>query len=156
MEYVQYDHHGAEVWVREDLWGRHREHCLCYSCAKFYPEDELKNCPRANRLYNFCVDNDMTTPVWECPEFTEAVPGPRLRQDNPNQIIVTVDGGVIQDISYIPKGVTVKVIDYDVEGGDPENFTRIPQTDDKGRIDGWEDAYVSVWGSPEDEDNDWC
>ncbi len=67
-DYVQYEHHGALVSVREDLKGKHREYCLCWSCANFKPGEE-SNCPRAKQLYQFCVENDMVTPVWECPAF---------------------------------------------------------------------------------------
>ena len=65
---VTYEHHGAVVSVRESLQGRQREHCLCYRCGKFRPGEE-DNCPRAKTLYDFCVQNDMVTPVWECPVF---------------------------------------------------------------------------------------
>ena len=66
--YEQYEHHGAKVWVRSDLKGKHRDHCLCHSCTKFKPGTN-ENCSRAAHLYTFCVLLDMTTPVWECPEF---------------------------------------------------------------------------------------
>jgi len=73
--YVSYDHfgNGVKEWVREDLKGRHREHCMCFDCGKFNMEDREKNCPIANVLYNLCVLHNMCTPVWECPEFVEKV-----------------------------------------------------------------------------------
>ena len=71
MDYEQYEHWPGKdfVWVRSDLRGRHREHCLCHSCKKLDVTDRKKNCPRANELFAYCVKWDMTTPVWECPEF---------------------------------------------------------------------------------------
>ena len=69
--FVQYIHHGVNVFVREDLKGKHSEFCLCYSCDKFKPLNRDENCPKANMLYNFDVVNDMVTPVWECPDFVE-------------------------------------------------------------------------------------
>ena len=67
--YERYEHHGRTVWVRSDLKGRHREHCLCHSCAKLNTEDWAANCPIASLLYAFCVQTGCTTPVFECPEF---------------------------------------------------------------------------------------
>lgn len=67
--FEQYKHHGRSVWVRSDLRGTHREHCLCFSCDMFTPEDRESNCPLANLLYALCVETGMTTPVFECPQF---------------------------------------------------------------------------------------
>jgi len=64
--YVLYEHHGRDVWVDASLQGLHRAYCLCYRCARF-----KHNCPKAERLYQLCVEEDMTTPVWECPLFVE-------------------------------------------------------------------------------------
>ena len=65
---VQYIHHGRLVSVYEYLKGKHRDHCLCYSCAKFQPGCE-NNCPIAQKLYQFDVKHDLVTPVWECPQY---------------------------------------------------------------------------------------
>ena len=72
-KYVCYDHfgNGSKQWVREDLKGKHREHCLCFNCEKFNPEEREGNCPIANILYSICVAHNIVTPVWECPEFVE-------------------------------------------------------------------------------------
>ena len=68
---VHYEHHGAEVSVRADLKGQHREHCLCFGCSKFKPDNRDKNCPIANRVFQTCVDENIVSPVWECPEFAQ-------------------------------------------------------------------------------------
>ncbi len=34
------------------------------------------------------------------------------------EITIIVSGGVVQDVKNVPVGVTVKVIDYDVNGSD--------------------------------------
>lgn len=67
---VFYVHHNPArpVAVREDLKGKHREHCLCFRCARFTPEDGPK-CPIAAELFAFCQRQDLVTPVWECPVF---------------------------------------------------------------------------------------
>jgi len=62
-----YKHHGYDVFVRSDLKGKHREHCLCYSCAYFRPDDREDNCTIANLVYYLCVALHVTLPVWECP-----------------------------------------------------------------------------------------
>jgi RNA polymerase subunit RPABC4/transcription elongation factor Spt4 len=69
-KYVEYTHHEEKVFVREDLKGKHRQYCLCFSCSRFHPGD-TNNCPVANRVYKTCVDCDLVTPVWECPMFLE-------------------------------------------------------------------------------------
>ena len=69
--FEKYVHFEDEVWVRSELKGKHREHCLCHSCAHFTPEDRGGNCVIANTLYCLCVELDLVTPVWECPHFVE-------------------------------------------------------------------------------------
>jgi len=68
QRHVYYRHHDASVWVRQDLKGRHREHCLCYECSKFKPGKQ-DHCRRAIDNYDWCVKYDMVSPVWECPSF---------------------------------------------------------------------------------------
>lgn len=68
-KYEQYEHHGKKVWVRSDLKGTHREHCLCHSCAKFNIKSREDNCPIANMLFSVCILVNVTTPVFECPNF---------------------------------------------------------------------------------------
>lgn len=70
--FEQYEHHGKTVWVRSNLKGAHRVHCLCYSCEGFLPGNSL-NCMLAQTLYQLCVDFNVVTPVWECPQFMEKV-----------------------------------------------------------------------------------
>jgi hypothetical protein len=70
MQYEQYEHHGKQVWVRSDLKGGHRQHCLCFTpCRLFKPETPAQNCKIANALYANCVQFGVVTPVWECPAF---------------------------------------------------------------------------------------
>jgi len=70
-KFVQYEHHGELVWVNEELKGKHREHCLCFSCANFHPGAPETNCPIANLNYAVCLAHGMTLPVYECPKFVE-------------------------------------------------------------------------------------
>ena len=68
--FEQYEHHGNLVWVNKSLQGKHSDHCLCYSCDKFFP-NTLSNCNHAQKLYEFDIEHKMVTPVWECPDFSE-------------------------------------------------------------------------------------
>ena len=70
---IKYFHHGpgVPISVDSDLKGKHREHCLCWQCGLFYPEDREKNCPIASTLYALNVLLNIVTPVWECPEFVQ-------------------------------------------------------------------------------------
>ena len=73
-EYIEYEHHGADVWVRKDLKGKHRDYCLCFSCGRFNPDTE-DQCTTANLLFAVCKECDLVTPVFECPFFYELPQG---------------------------------------------------------------------------------
>jgi hypothetical protein len=64
---IQYEHYGRLVWVDENLKGKHRDHCLCWKCGNFFPEDREKNCKIAQLNYQVCVAFDVVLPVYECP-----------------------------------------------------------------------------------------
>lgn len=67
---VKYKHHGALVFTKRVLKGKHRSHCLCFNnCTKFKPGTK-QNCKRAATLFKFCVKNNMVTPVFECPDYS--------------------------------------------------------------------------------------
>lgn len=81
--FEKYVHFETPVWVRSDLKGKHRDHCLCYSCDKFFPEDLGKNCPIAKLIYNLCIVQDLVLPVWECPNFgVNSNPKNKTLEDN--------------------------------------------------------------------------
>lgn len=65
-----YTHHGKRVKVRPDLRGKHKEHCLCFSCDSFKPQSE-KNCPIAKALFKVCEKFGVRAPVYECSEFKQ-------------------------------------------------------------------------------------
>ena len=77
MKYEKYTHHGGKVWVRSDLRGKHRGHCLCMVCKKLDTINREKNCPIANAVFANCVKFNLTTPMWECPEFE-----PKNKEEN--------------------------------------------------------------------------
>lgn len=68
-KYLQYQHHGVNVFVRKDLKGRHRDHCLCFSCEKLGSGGGKSGCEIANHVYANCVKFNLVTPVFECPRF---------------------------------------------------------------------------------------
>ena len=74
IRYERYEHHGVGVWVRADLKGTHREHCLCHACTKLDITNHEKNCPIASELYALCVKHGLTTPVFECGQFVPKDP----------------------------------------------------------------------------------
>jgi len=53
-----------------------------------------------------------------------------------NKIIITVDGGIIENIENVPEGVVVEVRDFDTEGIDDDSKISV--------IDGKE-AVVTLW-----------
>jgi len=68
-----YRHHQEFMWVEKSLKGKHANHCLCWSCANFIPDDREKNCPIANVLFAIDCAMNVVTPVWECAEFVEDI-----------------------------------------------------------------------------------
>lgn len=71
MVFEKYVHHEVEVSVRSDLKGKHREHCLCYSCDRYVNGEFV--CPIAKKVYKTCKEYNLVSPVWECPSFNSAV-----------------------------------------------------------------------------------
>jgi len=69
---IKYKHHDQMVFVRESVKGKHREYCLCWKCAKFFPGELDINCFIAKRIFKLCVDYELVLPVWECPIFEES------------------------------------------------------------------------------------
>ena len=45
---------------------------------------------------------------------------------DPGVIIVTVEGGVVQSVDGVPRGITVRVLDFDTEGTEEECLTALP------------------------------
>lgn len=67
----EYEHHGKNVFVQGHLKGKHRQHCLCMSCSKLHlNRTDGKNCPIAQAVFDNCKKYHITTPMWECPEYT--------------------------------------------------------------------------------------
>ena len=61
------------------------------------------------------------------------------------RVFVIMEGGVIQNVlADDPDIVDVVVVDYDVDGGDPENTTQVPQQWD-GKVTDFSPAYVTRW-----------
>ncbi|KKL20846.1 hypothetical protein LCGC14_2451380 [marine sediment metagenome] len=71
--FEQYRHHGELVWVNSELKGKHRDHCLCFSCGRFKPGVPETNCPKANLNYAVCIVGGLTLPVYECPNFYKEI-----------------------------------------------------------------------------------
>ena len=69
MQTEKYEHHGKEVSVISEVKGKHREHCLCWSCNKFTPERREDNCMIANNVFSLCQQFNLVTPVYECPYY---------------------------------------------------------------------------------------
>lgn len=46
-------------------------------------------------------------------------------------ITVIMDGGLIHDIQDIPKGITIRIMDFDVEGADEEDVTVLEPSKEK-------------------------
>ena len=68
---VKAAHNGSTVWVRADLQGRQKEHCICWSCRKFQPDTADKGCPIICSVLQLAVQKGVILPVWACPVFDE-------------------------------------------------------------------------------------
>lgn len=58
-----------KVWVNSELKGKHREHCLCWSCKRLDVCNPSRNCRIAQKLFEICKEFNLVTPVYECPAF---------------------------------------------------------------------------------------
>lgn len=67
---IQYTHHNWRVSVDEDLKGKHREHCLCFRCDLFAP-NQHHNCAIAQGIFHICQKHGLTLPVRECPYYAK-------------------------------------------------------------------------------------
>ncbi len=74
MKTERYEHHGVTTTVVSEVKGKHRNHCLCFSCEKFEPINGV-DCPIAKTVYATCIDYNLVTPVYECPSFVEKEEG---------------------------------------------------------------------------------
>ena len=67
---IKYNHHSEEeVSVQEHLKGRHREHCLCHQNCRWFAPHRI--CQISKILYELCINWNIVTPVWECPDYEE-------------------------------------------------------------------------------------
>ncbi len=69
MSYSRQQRGDSERWVRTDLDGRHKEHCMCWDCASFKPEREDKGCAVIQQVLGLAAKENIVLPVWECARF---------------------------------------------------------------------------------------
>ena len=69
--YEQIDKGDVRTWVRKDLKGRQKEHCMCWNCRKFMPETDHKGCSIIREVLKLASINNIVLPVWECAVFDE-------------------------------------------------------------------------------------
>ncbi len=69
--YSQKEKNGSMIWVREDLFNRQKEFCMCWDCSKFAPERDDKGCPIIRQVLALAAEKKIVLPVWECAEFIE-------------------------------------------------------------------------------------
>lgn len=82
----------------------------CWNCGKVWPEEEL------DEIHDFwgrvLAGDEM--PLGQCPDPECGMLCYLARE--PHRIIVNVGGGLVQDVSDIPRATMVEVRDFDVEG----------------------------------------
>jgi hypothetical protein len=80
---------------------------------------------------------DSGTPICEECGTDRKYVGTEIEMSSQKPITITVEGGVIQAIQHIPKGMTVKVLDFDVDGVPDEDLTKLRNG---------QKAVVAEWG----------
>lgn len=68
----KYVHHGFTVSVINKIKGKHKEHCLCWQNCYYFQPNMSYNCRIAKALYEVCVLENVTTPVYECARYSKA------------------------------------------------------------------------------------
>jgi len=63
-------------------------------------------------------------------------------------IKITIEGGVIQAISGIPPEGIVEIYDFDIDGIDINDLTRIKTRPDDPEDNEYEEAIVTKWMGP--------
>ena len=77
------------------------------------------------------------TPICEeCGEDRKYI-GAEMKATGRKPITITLEGGVIQAIQYIPKGMRVKVLDFDVDGVPEDELTKLRNR---------QKCVMSIWG----------
>lgn len=60
---------------------------------------------------------------------------------SPQTIVIHVRGGVVQSVEHIPKGIVVRIQDYDVECYSPAELSELTEGDQEGNrftVDEWQ------------------
>ena len=71
----QQTHYDREVMVSTEIEKLRRKHCLCLNCG------DMKECPKAALLYNFCKLTDVAMAISRCPDFWQRELTPRPNHD---------------------------------------------------------------------------
>lgn len=69
-EFKQEANRGLPMWHNVYLHKKYNEHSLCTHCIKHKPA-KADNCKIAEAVFNFNIDNRITTPVYECQLFKQ-------------------------------------------------------------------------------------
>jgi hypothetical protein len=94
-------------------------HCLRYQCTEGNVPDCALYAELTNAIHSLADDIACDSPEWDAAPW-DGEPAKAVPQ---KQILITMDGGVIQDINDIPPGVQVVVRDYDIEDVDSAELT---------------------------------
>lgn len=86
----------------------------CWNCGKVWAEDEL------DEIHDFWgrVSAGEEMPLGQCPDAECGMLCHLMKE--PHKIVVSVRGGLVQNVSDIPDGMVVEVHDFDVEGAHGE------------------------------------
>lgn len=106
--FVKYRHNfssgdSCEEWVRTDLKGQHRRHCLCTYCQKFKPDNRSENCRAANTLFALDLAENIVTPVWECPKF-------EARSDMLTDFVEALEAAEVTEIRSVDELAQLKYV----------------------------------------------
>lgn len=59
------------------------------------------------------------------------------------RIVITMEGGLVQDVSANVPGIEFVKVDYDTEGADADDYTQVAQLEPDGTITGHADAFIN-------------
>lgn len=115
-------------------------HWRCPGCGRTLSVADWTYADLADRGIPICGDCDRDMELIQSPGDSDVPEDEKERSETTTEILVVVEGGLIQEIYGIPPGVVIRVKDYDVDGVEEDRLQR----DRDGR------RYIeSVWANEE-------
>jgi hypothetical protein len=62
----------------------------------------------------------------------------------PHTIEIHIEGGVVHDVRQLPRNTIVRIIDYDIDGVEPERLTTLENGDEVVINEHWSNDLLTI------------